>query len=289
MKPEKLNQAASISEGLTKLNQGLLKEDDTDDLVTQIKEFVGDQFHDEYINRLDKMMQKMDDMATKVQIVQLEGQLRYLQRELDAKNVVIDTMKGDIIDLKNKNDLLDARVQRLENTLANVKLNQTNAQFHAINNEQYQRKNNLVIFGVKESAPGIKEDCKAAASEIMKKCVPTVTKHDIDVAHRVGPVGGRPRPIIAKIKTHEVRWEVLTKRKALKGAKEGGFALSIGEDITKDYQDLIAKIKAAGLTCWYWNTRVWIERSDGTSISVQIQDNWELKVNDYTIKGRKKK
>ena len=42
--PEKLSQAASISEGLLKLNKGLLEEDDTDDLVSQIKEVVGISF-----------------------------------------------------------------------------------------------------------------------------------------------------------------------------------------------------------------------------------------------------
>ena len=106
------------------------------------------------------------------------------------------------------------------------------------------------------------------------------------MAHRVGPIGPRPRPIIIKMASHGTRWEVLKMRKELKGIKDSGVSVSIGEDITKEYQDLINKIKAAGNTCWFWNGRVWIQRSDGSSISVQIQDNWELKLNDLSVRGR---
>ena len=76
-------------------------------------------------------------------------------------------------------------------------------------------------------------------------------------------------------------------RKVLKGIEEGGHSLSIGEDITAEYQQLIKTITDQGHTCWFWNGKVFIKRADGSSVSVHIQDDWESKVNDTSGRGRR--
>ena len=217
-------------------------------------------------------------MATRTDIHQLEGQLALMKDDIDRKDAIIH-------DLSVKNKQLEDRLKRVEGVVDTLQLNQRNARFHSINNEQYQRKNNLVIFGIKEAD---KEDVKAAAVKVMKTCAPTVTVADVDVAHRLGnrKVGGKPRPVIVKMYSHDVRFNILKTCKALRGVRDTGVPLSIGKDICKEYQELLSTITAAGLKCWYWNTRVWIQRSDGSSISVQVQDNWQLKINDFNIPGR---
>ena len=289
--PEKKSEAAGIAEALHKLNEGLLDSDQTSSLVTKIQEFIGDTYYDETVRRLDQMTDILSSTATKTQIQQLEGQITILSQELHEKDVelanirqAVDDKESEILLLKNQNDNFEKRIRELENFAGNIQLNQKNSRNHAINNEQYQRKSNLTVYGVKEG--GRDEDCKKKAAEVMAHCNGDVLSADIDVAHRIGPVGTKPRPIIARMGSHDVRWKILTARKALKGVKENGVSLSIGEDVTKEYQELINTIKTAGNNCWFWNGRVWIQRSDGSSIPVQIQDNWELKLNDLNVKGR---
>ena len=83
-------------------------------------------------------------MATRTDIHQLEGQLALMKDDIDRKDAIIH-------DLSVKNKQLEDRLKRVEGVVDTLQLNQRNARFHSINNEQYQRKNNLVIFGIKEA------------------------------------------------------------------------------------------------------------------------------------------
>ena len=277
--PEKRLERANIANELLKLNEGGLCDQEVSQIVQNLSDFMGDFLQDEHLRRLDKIEEKLDCVATQVQVQQLEGQLTIVQAELVEKDIKIH-------DLEVSNADLRTRIEKLEKFADSAQFNFINAKNHSINNEQYQRKNNLIVFGVKEVAAGVKEDCRDAAFRVMKKCVPNLQKPDIDVAHRVGRVGPKPRPIIAKMMRHDVRREVLVARKALRGVKENGVSQSIGEDITNEYKELMNAITAKKFTCWFWNGKVWVQRSDGSSVGVHIQDNWELKVNDLTIKGR---
>ena len=101
-----------------------------------------------------------------------------------------------------------------------MKQNQLNAKHHACNNEQYQSKDNLLIFGISEKKGAEKENAKEAALQSMRVYVPTLTLNDIDVAHRVGSrAGDRPRPMIVRMYRHDVSYDVLMARKKLKGIK----------------------------------------------------------------------
>ena len=276
LSPEKKNEMVTI---LNHLTSDDVSEEDRDAIVDKISDLLGDFMETECLRKIDKLSNQLQEMATRVEIQQIEAQLKVIKDEMDAKDSVIH-------DLTAKNTELENRLLRAETIIDTLQFNQQNARFHSVNNEQYQRKNNLIVFGIKESDH--KENVRESVADVMKKCVPTVTAGDIDVAHRLGhkKADGKPRPIIAKMFSHDTRFEVLKARKALKGVKDAGVPLSIGEDICKEYQELVAAITAKGFTCWYWNTRVWIQRSDGSSISVQVQDNWELKINDLSIQGR---
>ena len=277
--PEKKDQRALIAAQLLKLNEGGHCEDEIEQIVASASEMLGEFMQDEYLRRFDKLSDKLENLATNVQIQQLEAQVSRLQDEHLIKD-------GKIHDLEVSNADLLERVERIEKFCDTAHMNVVNSRNHSINNEQYQRKNNLVVFGVKEGAAGINEDSKQKAFDALKKCKPDLQKSEIDVAHRVGRIGAKPRPIICKMIRHDTRREILVQRKALKGMKDGEHSLSIGEDITREYQELMKNIKSKGFSCWFWNGKVFIQRSDGSSISVQIQDNWELKLNDMNVRGR---
>ena len=278
--PEKRSQAGDIGNALLQLKDSeSISDIDKDQLVEKLKDFMGDILHEEYIERFDSLSAKLDTCATSTQIQQLEGQLGCLKAEQD-KNI------SKIFDLETENETLKQRITRLESIVGTLEINSNNARYHAINNEQYQRKNNLVVFGVKEASSGNREDCKEKVKSVMSKCKDDIMLDDIDVAHRVGQYNNdKPRPIIVKMKNHGVRWEVLKARKELKGIKEHGSSLSIGEDVTREYMDFLGKIKAKGRNAWFWNGRVFVQRDDGSSITVQIQDDWERKLNDASVRG----
>ena len=73
--PEKRAAAEGISQALIKLNKGLLDENETGGLVNEIKEFMGEHLHCEFIEKVDDINARLDQVATNIQIQQLEGQL----------------------------------------------------------------------------------------------------------------------------------------------------------------------------------------------------------------------
>ena len=62
--------------------------------------------------------------------------------------------------------------------------------------EQYQRRENLRIFGVEEE-PG--EDVFAKVVSVAEKAGMSITKIDVSICHRSPSGGTGPKPLIAKL------------------------------------------------------------------------------------------
>lgn len=102
----------------------------------------------------------------------------------------------------------EAKIRELSNIIADqdIKLNVL---------EQYSRKNNLIISGVREhqgeSTPGL-------VIELGRILGVTLRPDDIDAAHRLGrQQNGRPRQILARFVTLTKRDELYRERKSLRG------------------------------------------------------------------------
>ena len=92
--------------------------------------------------------------------------------------------------------------------------------------EQYQRRQCLRIFGVKEEQ---NEDTDKIAMEVSAKIGVQLDVVDIDRCHRVGkPQTDKPRAIIVKFVSYRKRSEIFRSKKQLKGT-----GITIREDLTR--------------------------------------------------------
>lgn len=169
-----------------------------------------------------------------------------LSDKLSAK--IIESLNEEIKTLKAENEMLKQTVDDVEKTY-DILLDEA---------EQYNRRNNLRVFGVPESPT---EDTDALVIEVFKKCNVDVTLNDIQRSHRVGKKSNatidpnvttvtdvsnpssssnkiRPRPIIVKFVSYRKRAEIFSNKKKLKGQKE-----SISEDLTASLLSTMKELK----------------------------------------------
>ena len=127
--PEKRTERAKLAQCLLKLDEEGLLDEEKNNIVAQISEFMGDFLQTEYLRKLEDIDTKLDSMATKVQIQQLEAQVSTLQDELVEKDVAIH-------ELQVANRHLAKRVERLERIVDTAHINAFNAKNRSVNNEQ---------------------------------------------------------------------------------------------------------------------------------------------------------
>ena len=96
--------------------------------------------------------------------------------------------------------------------------------------EQYTRRTNIRIFGNPEPTGTDPEDTDAKAIDFFANQLGiTVSSDHISRSHRTGKSGRTPRPIIVRLVHHNMKVQLLRKRRELK-AQETNF--DIREDLT---------------------------------------------------------
>lgn len=161
--------------------------------------------------------------------------------------------------------LINQALQPVTKTLGNLKteveglrkeLKEKDAQIQVLSDklderEQYSRRNNLRIFGVKEEE-GEKTD--ELVKQVGAQLGLNISQFQIDRSHRVGRrgTGDKPRPILVKFYGYGPRHEMFTSKKKLKGTK-----VTIREDLTSQRLDVLNKAIEA-----YTFRKVWTH--DGT-------------------------
>lgn len=98
--------------------------------------------------------------------------------------------------------------------------------------EQYQRRQCLRIFGIKEEND---EDTDEIALKVAKDIGVDLSVTDIDRSHRVGRKNeDRPRPIIVKFCSYRQRHKMYQNKKLLKGS-----GVTLREDLTRARHNLL--------------------------------------------------
>lgn len=131
------------------------------------------------------------------------------------------------------------------------------------NLEQYQRRNSLRIFGVKESTG---ENTDVLALSVFNSIGVDVNLNDLDRSHRVGPrTEGKNRPIIVKFTSYRVRQAVFRAKKNLKGT-----STTIREDLTASrLAVLMAAVQRFGLSnTWSQDGDTIIKMKDGRKLRI---------------------
>ena len=103
--------------------------------------------------------------------------------------------------------------------------------------EQYTRRTNIRIFGIHEPTGTDHENTDAKAIHFFANQLGiTVSSDHIRRSHRTGNRGRTPRPIIVRLAHHNMKVQLLRKRRELK-ARETNF--DIREDLTQCRRDIL--------------------------------------------------
>ncbi|PIK43755.1 putative exosome complex exonuclease RRP44 [Apostichopus japonicus] len=170
---------------------------------------------------------------------------------MDSINQLIDKLDSRVLEVEKKLDDSNKDNYELKERLAK----QEEGQFLKINTdmEQYSRRNNLRIFGMKEDP---NENTMDVFVKLAKEKLKLELNSDfIDRCHRLGrsTPGTNPRPILVKFLSYQHRREVIKARRNLKGS-----GITIKEDITMMNNRLLTEthrhVKVSN--CWTVERRV---------------------------------
>ena len=174
----------------------------------------------------------------------------------DIMNLMVESLK----DLNEKVVKLETRVEECERSVQEVKTNVVPSEIHAdikqikieLNRQaQYSRKDNIRIFGLKESQSEdlSKEVCKLADSIGVK-----VNTTDIHAVHRLpSKFPDKPKPVIVRFKNRNTKQDIMKVRKRLKST-----GTSIADDLTIDNVRLMNRAESSELfqSVWFSNGKV---------------------------------
>ena len=211
----------------------------------------------EILLRMQEMMdKKFEEMTSKFESI-ISKKLDELEKKFDVK---ITAIKQELKELKDDyNESLNYVEQSLEEKIAST--------FdYAIKNEQYSRKNNLRIYGLKEERD---EDLEGKVLKFAKDELNVeLQDEEIEIVHRVGrmqrAISGtmsvddsgavqsnvRPRPVIVKFLSNKSKIKVLVKNRNLKGKQ-----VSVAEDMAPEIANRLKQLKGKSLVeaAWFVN------------------------------------
>ncbi|XP_069109651.1 uncharacterized protein [Argopecten irradians] len=162
------------------------------------------------------------------QMISLKEDIKKENREL------VERLEGRVFDLEEQNDDLKQTVTRLEKNLADADDRIYELENKQNDLEQHGRKNSIRIVGLEDSNRNESVDeCIGKIVKLVKdKLKIGINKHDIDIAHRLGPYQqGKLRNVICKFTHRTSKIDIVKQRKVLKGS-----GCYIMEDLTRKNQ-----------------------------------------------------
>lgn len=134
---------------------------------------------------------------------------------------------------KNKLKEQEEKINQMEKEVNNLKIELEQVKMDKDNVEQYTRKNNVRIFGIKEVNQENTENLVIKLCQ--EKLNINLTANDIEICHRVGTNNNKNnRPIFVKLISNKVKNDIYYAKSKLKGLK-----ITIREDITKHRMEII--------------------------------------------------
>ena len=244
-----------------------------EEIKQNIKETVTRNDLKESIQNIVKEM--MTDMKTEMRAelskIYTENQIFQgkLQDKIDGLEVENHSLR-ELISSKEKS------IREMSSNLRETHRVARDAQERSNHNEQFSRKNNLKIHGIKESQ---REDTPKIACEVLKTLANIDIKEaDIVATHRIPGKADRPRPIILKVRNPEIKLSIMRKRKIVKNSGKG---VRLTDDVTKLNTELIQRLldhREIG-QAWYFNGNVFANPKDSTKrIKFNIHDNIDAKI-----------
>ena len=199
------------------------------DLAVSLKELLNEA---EFIEALEKCVAKI------------------LKAKIEKNEERIGKQEGEIHDLRVALAKREDEIKSLKSSMQQLECGMAACQSRADELEQYSRRNNVRVFGVKE-APG--EDTDDQVIKVVSQQLGyNLSKAEIDRSHRSGkprPAGSKPRPILVKLCSYRSKFALLKDRRKM---KDSGF--SIQEDLTKTNHEILMKLVKHPKVAAAWST-----------------------------------
>ena len=183
----------------------------------------------------------LENVSTKQDINMLRSEMDKMFASVTKK---IEVMEGEIYDLKRDQEGLTNQIvaMREENVEVKERLFEQECAFKEL--EQYGRRNNLKIYGLKEKRVGDKgETVEETIDSVCQMCKDklgvTVRRDDIAIAHRLGEKrAGKERSTIVRFVRRTLRNEVVGARRALKGS-----SIVVADDLSPFFLALFHELR----------------------------------------------
>ena len=204
----------------------------------------------------------------------LDKKLSQMKHEiLSDLSPEFDKLHSEVFDLKQENDKLKKRVESLEKARQDEHDNIKSAKARAVENDQYARRSNIIVFGLEELR---KDELIPRIHNIVKEKIKIKLNHDdIEICHRLGQKTlNKKRPVVVKFRYRDVKWDVMKERKNLKDS-----GITFSEDLCLELQQLQRDVSnhPGVQACWAWNGKVQAKDRDGNVKTVRYGTDWKKK------------
>ncbi|CAN7974651.1 unnamed protein product [Ixodes persulcatus] len=231
------------------------------------------------LNRIEKIEKaldvqgaKHDSILTKLEVN--EEKVNGMETALAALNAQYEEIfknsqnQGKLIEeLAKKTTHLEALIVERDAQILSLKTAVDNA-------EQYSRRKNIEIHGVKEYE---NENLVTVVTDLATKLqLPPPTSQSIETAHRLRAREGRTAPILVRFTERSTRDMWIKKRVSLKG--EG---IYVNENLTRTLKNLFWNTKKTAREknykfVWVRNGKIFVKEKDGSPV-IRIENENDLK------------
>ena len=207
---------------------------------------------EEQNKQMDTILQRLEQLESKLKqngdanTERLIESIQRLESTVFELQVEQDRLKREVKELKEERQIL---VEEVETTKSNLNfVIEKNNEL-----EQYNRGNNIRVFGIRD----VKREEKAVETEktvrelIRNKLGYKLDDSDIEVAHRLGSYqSNKDRAVIVRFSSRKVTEQVTSRRRALKGS-----GIVIAEDLTKINAARYQKVRELSAVVRAWTKR----------------------------------
>lgn len=208
-------------------------------------------------------------------------------KQLATVTTTIEGIQGMLHDLRVENDQLKKEVatlkkkeEELRGQLAEAKHTATVALERVNDTDQYNRRNNIRIYGLKEKQVqkgegNAVDDTEVQVLKLFSSMEVKVKPEDLEASHRLGaknPDKNSPRGVIVRFINRKLKESVIKNRRKLKNT-----GVVVVEDLTDMNYKLLQRVKADPLceNAWTINGKVTMKTKSGRIVKVHSASHME--------------
>ena len=230
---------------------------------------------------LDKLITSMENMLdTKLATLRkdmIDEMKATLTREISVIKLQydqeLDEMKGRVHTLEVENESLRQKVTKLWEERQTTQDNINSAKIQSVENAQYVRRTNIIMYGVKEGRDDEEDPGVVVRGLIKDKLKYNLTPTGIEICHRLGTrTLNTNRPIVIRFRFRDTKMELMKIRKSPKGT-----GLIFAEDLCPEMRELLKELKDHPKVenCWAWNGKLFAKDKNNKVSRIQYGRNWQ--------------